>query len=295
MPNPFSFLAPRSGIALVIASLALPALAQSGSTPPPDGDWDVLRDPRRKLTIVSTAFDNGLGIALRCNDRSYEALLTGLPVAPAGETRPLRLAFRDNPLFDYTWSVATDPTVAVSGFPAPFARSVRQGGRLQIVVPNGAGDGRNLRYDLTLPVSGAAIDETLTACGRPLVDPRDAEIADIGASGLPGDMIWRRAPRPTFPTRTRYARGFAVVSCMSNPDGSLRDCVVETEHPQGGYFGEAALRSTGAARLKMTADEDAAVAARQVAFRVGFALRGYNPAPQTRSRIRPSESREADE
>ena len=286
-------------LALLLCAVALPVLAQdigaSGAAPAQDdGDWDVLRDPRKKLVMASTLFDNGLGIAVRCVDQSYEALLVGLPVAPEGETRPLRLAYGDKPMFDSTWNVAIEPTVAVSSYPAPFARSVREGGRMQIVVPNGAGDGRNLRYDLTLPASGAAIDETLAACGRPLDDPRDAELADIGASGLPGDMIWRRAPRPTYPTRSRYAKGFAVVSCLSNPDGSLRDCVIETEHPQGGHFGEATLRSIGTARLRMTADQDAPVAARQVGFRVTYRLEGYTEALRSPSRIRTPESREAD-
>lgn len=277
------------------ASLALLALlnttqAQDSAAGP---DWDVFRDTSKTMVMAYTDFDSGLGIAVRCVDQSYEALISGLPDI-AGDTRTLRLAFSDDELHDSTWNVAIDPTIAVSDRPAPFARNLREGGQLQIVVPGGAADGRNLRYVLTLPPSSAAIDETLTSCGRPLIDPRDAELEDIAANGLPASLSWDRAPRPRYPVPARYGKGFAVVTCLTNPDGSLRDCLIETEHPQDGAFGDSVLRSIRRARVRNTSQEGA-VPLQRISFRAAFRLEGYTEALRSPSRIRTPESGEASE
>lgn len=256
---------------LLACAVALPALAQDAGR-----DWDMLRDPGKKLTMAYTEFDTGLGIAARCVDESYEAIITGLP--PAGEdreTRELRIAFGDDELHGQRWNVAVNDTIAVSELPAPFARKLREGGRLRVMIPRAAEGGRNLLYDLTLPESAASIDETLTVCGRPTVDPRDVELAALPEGGLPLGLIWARRPTPTFPTGARYARGFAAVMCLTNPDGSLRDCTIESEHPQEAGFGDAALRATRRARVANTGNPDAAVPLGRILYRTNFILSGY--------------------
>jgi len=167
----------------------VPAMAQDATR-----DWDMHRNTRADSVLAYTVFDNGLGIAVRCIDGAYEALLSGLPAAPEGMTRTLGVAFGDDEMSMQRWSVATDDTIAVGERPAPFARQLREGGRLQILVPDGAGAGRNLRYDITLPASTTSIDETLTACQRPLVDPRDAELEALPDDGLPRSFQWARRP-----------------------------------------------------------------------------------------------------
>ena len=72
----------------LIVAVAQPAMAQQAR------DWDILRDPAQQMTMAYTPFDNGLGIAVRCVNRSYEALITGLPPTEY-ETRPLDVAFGD--------------------------------------------------------------------------------------------------------------------------------------------------------------------------------------------------------
>ena len=255
---------------LLACAVALPALAQDAAQ-----DWDMLRDPRKKLTIAYTLFNSGLGVATRCADGSYEALITGLPPAGEGETRELRLAFGDDELHAQRWNVAVDDTTAVSNLPAPFARKLREGGRLRILVPGGAGDGRNLMHDLALPASSTSIDETLTVCERPLTDPRDAELAGLPEDGLPANLTWRRRPRPGFPAPIRYGRGFATVLCLTSPDGSLRDCSVEAEHPRDGGFGDAALRATRRARVVNIDAPAAPVPLRRVLYRTNFILDGH--------------------
>ena len=70
-------------------AVALPALAQDTVA-----DWDVTRDPDRKLTVAFTAFDNGLAIGTRCLNNSFQVLINGLPPA-TGEIRTLKIAFED--------------------------------------------------------------------------------------------------------------------------------------------------------------------------------------------------------
>ncbi len=46
----------RPLVLLLVSGLALPALAQDAAR-----DWDMLRDPGKKLTMAYTQFNTGLG------------------------------------------------------------------------------------------------------------------------------------------------------------------------------------------------------------------------------------------
>jgi hypothetical protein len=255
----------RALVVLTVCAVALPALAQDAS-----GDWDISRDPAKKTVLAFTIFDNGLSVAFRCIDGSFAAVIAGLPPSRA-DRRMLELAFRDGKARPTMWSTTTDNSVVVGDFPAPLARQFRQGGSLRLTVPGGAADGRNLRYDVELPASGAAVDEALTACARPLVDPRDAELEAIGASGLTGGVAWDRAPSPRYPS-SRYASGFVVTTCLTTTDGRLRDCVVEMEHPHDGRFGKATLDSARRARVRNAEDRTRPVPVGRVSFRTFFRM-----------------------
>lgn len=259
----------RIVVALLGCALAGPGLAQEGAR-----DWDLLNDPGRKLVVAYIGFDNGLTLATRCADGGFETLVTGLPPAGRATRRPLRIAFGEEELVNSQWSVATQDTVAVADLPAPFARRMRAGGRLRILVPGGASDGRNLMYDLQLPASAAAVDHTLTACGRPVTDPRDAELDTLPDEGVPGNLAWAVRPTPTFPN-TRYARGFAVITCMTNPDGRLRDCTIESEYPRDGGFGDATLAAARRGRVENLAEPGGPVPAGQALYKVNFIVDGY--------------------
>lgn len=270
----------RTLTALIACAVALPALAQDAS-----GDWDLAQ--RGDLLVAYTQFDNGVSIATRCADGGFEAVIGGLPPAGRATSRPLKIAFGDGDLVERRWNVATDDTIAVSELPAPFARELREGGRLRILVPGGAEGGRNLMYDIVLPASSASIDQTLTTCNRPLVDPRDAELEALQEDGVPRNLAWAVRPRVAFPN-TRYARGFAVITCVNNPDGSLRDCAIESEHPRDGRFGEVTLASARRARLQNLADPGGPVPVGRVLFKTHFLMEGY----QTREDVeRQRESR----
>ena len=254
----------------IVWTMAPPVFAQSPQ------DWNLLRDDQKKIVVVATNFDNGIGVAVRCIDRSLEAFISGLPEIEA-DTRELRVRFPEHTR-DHTqmWTVATNSTIAISNFPAGFARNLREGGRLDIVVPGGAEGGRNLRYVLDLPASNAAIDETLTACNRPLIDPRDAEIEALPEGGLPVNIVWVSRPRPEYPTATNYVRGFASVMCLTNPNGSLRDCTAEAEYPRDSGFGDEAIKAARRARVGNADPSGGPVPLTSILYRTNFVLAGYD-------------------
>ncbi|MEQ7156633.1 MAG: hypothetical protein B7Z42_07785 [Brevundimonas sp. 12-68-7] len=255
----------RTLVAVALAAFASGVLAQETTD-----DWDATVDAERRLTAAQLEFSNGLGIAVRCVGGRYDALIGGLPPAAEGvETRVLTLRFGEDSPFEQRWNVTRNPNLAVSELPAPFARALRRGGSLQVMLPGAGEGGRNLRYVLDLPPSSAAIDRTLEACDRPLVDPRDAEIQPVDGS-LPEGIQWERPPQVEFPSRNRYESGFAVISCLTRPDGRLRECVVESEHPIDGGFGQATLASTEGARVRNAADRAGALPVRRIIYRTNF-------------------------
>jgi hypothetical protein len=269
-----------------LAAVALPAQAQEPSQaaaavamaqPEAEADWTLLRDQRQNSIIAYIPVTTGLMLAVRCTDGALDGVITGLPAHPRGQpTRALGLAFGTERMHQTRWSVTTDPTVAISDYPARFARSLKRGGQLKILIPGGAPDGRNLLHDLTLPASGSAIEQTLNACGRPLDDPRDDLLPDIGESGLPAGVRWAERPRISYPN-TFLAAGYAVVSCVAQTDGSLDDCQLESEQPPRSRFGAAALRAARDARIEVDPAPGTSALPRMISFRANFTDRSAAP------------------
>jgi hypothetical protein len=256
----------RALVLLTVSAIAFPASARAASD-----DWDIVRDPAKKSVLAFTSFDNGLSVGFRCVDGSFHAVITGLPPSQEGR-RMLELQFRDAESRPTMWTATTNASTVLGDLPAPLAREFRQGGSLGLTVPNGAADGRNLRYQVDLPASGAAVDEALTACGRPLVDPRDRDLEAIGATGLSGGLAWHRLPRPDFPFPPRYTEGFAVLTCMTTPTGTVRDCVVEMEHPHDGGFGRAAVKGAERSRIQNAGEPGQPVPVRRFSFLTNFRM-----------------------
>ena len=252
-------------VCALVLSVATTAQAQDVS-----GDWEVIRQPETKTVFAYVPMTSGLTIGFRCVDGAYGAIIAGLPAAgPDDQVRTLTISIRGETPRGSQWTVTTDPTAAIADYPAPLARALREGGAVTVVVPGGAGDGRNLRHDLTLPASTAAIDETLNACDRPLVDPRDARLPEITANGLSAGVNWKVPPRPRYPV-TRYSEGYAVVSCVVQPDGKVDDCLVESEFPLGAGFGSNALRALPRARIDSPGETLGQYAPRMIGFRVRY-------------------------
>ncbi|WP_396594547.1 hypothetical protein [Brevundimonas sp. R86498] len=257
------------------ALATLVALASAGGALAQDvtDDWEIVRQPEQKTVFAFVPMTTGLTIAFRCVDGNFGAVIAGLPeVRRREKTRTLRIRVGDEAISDTRWNVTTDRSVAIADYPAPLARELRAGGPVSITIPGGADDGRNLRHDLVLPASSVAIDETLAACNRPVVDPRDALLPEIEEGGLPAGVTWAQPPRPRYPA-TNYAQGYAVVSCAVRPEGSLGDCVVESEFPFDAGFGRNGLRSVGDARIASPGETPGQYAPRIIAFRINYLMR----------------------
>lgn len=269
---------PRALLVLTLA-LTTPALAQDAGD-----DWDLRRE--RDLTVADAIFDNGVGIGVRCQDGGFGVVIVGLPEASAGDRRTLSIGFGDREPYSQTWITSTNPRVAYAMRPAPFARRLREGGAMTLVVPDGAGPGRNLRYELDLPPSRAAIGSVMETCGVPAVDPRDALLSDGEADGsLPSDLTWARRPLPDFPSKAwsnRVGGGLAVISCLTQDDGRLDNCIVESEHPMGAGFGQEALRAVRRSRVRASAGDAGSIGRQYIIFSMSFATDGSAGSGSTR-------------
>lgn len=183
-------------IGLIVLVLPAPSHARQPEEPQ---DWILTRVEDRKATVATIDFTPGLDLVARCVDGVYDLFILDLPEAPRDAlTRELSVSIGEGGDVRTTvWTVGDDRTTAFSRIPAMVARQLANGGKLQIVVP-ASGDQRRTRYVLDLDPSSSALEETLAACGRPLVDPRRQEVEGNGQDGLPPGAAWARAPRPHF-------------------------------------------------------------------------------------------------
>lgn len=248
-------------------------------------DWTLTRVPDKNTVVATMDFTSGLALLARCQAGVYDLVVGGLPDAPANKpTRELAIQVGEDAEPDTTvWTVGSNPSVAFSRIPAIVARRLSEGGKLQVIVPADTPGGPRTRYVMDVDPSSQAIAETLTACGRPIVDAREERADQIegnGQDGLPPAVTWRTMPRPSFPesVRGRSPRlGYVTLSCVTEDDGGLTDCVTESEQPGGYNLGLAVQRSLPRARLKLT-DEAAAngrpLGGRLITFTVNFRMEG---------------------
>ncbi len=213
-------------LALIALSFltAGPAMAQD--------DWDLGRDPERKLTIAAVTYDN-FGVAVRCMDDVMSVVVSGLP--PGRGIRTIRHRIGDQPEATGRWVSAGEGSVAFSVWPAATAAYLSGGGRWVLEVPDGE---RLRRISAEIPASPAAIGEVFTACGRTLSSTsQDDEPDQEDFAGL----TWARVPEPEYPSRTDAGGGLAAVTCTVGARGALRNCRIESEFPDGAGFGRAAV------------------------------------------------------
>ncbi len=253
----------------LVTLIATPAMAQD--------DWDLGRDPERKLTIAAVTYDN-FGVAVRCMDGVLSLVVTGLPEGPG--IRTIRHRIGDQPEMNGRWVSAGDGGAAFSIWPAATAAYLAGGGQWVFEVPDGE---RVRRITADIPASPVAIGEVFTACGRTLSPTsRDDEPDGEDFAGL----RWVDVPIAEFPTRTDAAGGLAALTCTTDRRGNLRACRIESEFPDGAGFGRAA---TVAAHRRGTVGPPPGVAAdiegRVVSFMVRFNLSDDAPLPTAPTRI----------
>lgn len=228
-------------------------LGGSGQDVP--GDWTLVERPDEQVTAAALRFDGSLTLMVRCQGSELEAVIAGLPAADTRYSlRDLSYGFRDNPLSQRSWWTGGHPSTVFSDVPARTARQWRQGGQVQVRAQP-VGGGPATRYVLTIPPSTASVERVLTACGRPLTDPRDATTPD-NAPSVPSGFTWQQAPEPRYPARAlqRRIHGMATLSCAVSEDGRIDQCQIESERPGQQGFGEEALRAARGARLTKLGD-----------------------------------------
>ena len=219
----------RTVLLILAAMIATPAAAQD--------DWDLGRDPGRKLTVAAVNFDN-FGVAVRCVDDVMSVVVSGLPVERGA--RIIRHRIGDQPAMTESWVSAGDGSAAFSIWPAATAAYLSRGGRWVLEVPDGE---RIRRISADLPASPSAIGEVLAACGRTLTPTSEVDEPNQEEFGV---LRWIRMPDVSFPRRTGVdadieaeGAGLAALTCTVTARGALRACRVESEFPEGSGFGRA--------------------------------------------------------
>ncbi|MEW6537200.1 MAG: hypothetical protein AB1448_01250 [Pseudomonadota bacterium] len=267
-------------VALAALAAGAPVLAQESA--PQGEDWTLTSVPERKAVLATIDFTSGLAVAARCVDGVYDVLITGLPEAPRRDmSRELGTQAGDQQEpYTSVWTVGTRRSTAFSRIPAVVARDLAKGGKLQIIVPSTSG-GPRTRYVMDLDPSSTAIEQTLTACGRPMVDPREARAKEIdgnGQDGLPDTVQWQTMPRPVFPESVNGQsplEGYVVLSCVLTDAGQMTECEPESEQPAGYNLWRSVERSLPRGRLKLSDQAAAAglsLAGRMVRFSVNFKM-----------------------
>ncbi|MBU1346520.1 MAG: energy transducer TonB [Alphaproteobacteria bacterium] len=256
----------------------LTALSLAASATAQDADWEVI--DRGSTVAAAVSFDSGIAVVVRCDDESLETYIVGLATVPDKDDpdrRTIQYAFGDRPLRASTWQVSENGQTLFADLPAPLARRFRQGGDLQLQLA-GEESAPPRRYIVSLPPSRAAIDQVLSACGRPAIDPRDelrrSESSATLSQALPQGPSWARLPRPIYPNRALRdgLSGMAVLSCLTLDDGGLEDCRIEVERPAGKGFGPAAVRAAENAQLRSDEPYQHVLDSGLVNFTVRFSL-----------------------
>lgn len=212
-------------LAMLVATV--PAQAQD-----PADDWDFGADPSRDLALAAVTFDN-FGVAVRCVDDSFSVVLTGLPSGSGRRTLGWRVG--EDADQQTAWVSGRDSTTAFSIWPRSVATRLARGGRLEIAARDGE---TTRRYVVEVPASAQSVSRVFEACGLRLAAPETEAPTGESFAGL----RWTRTPTPSFPQRTASIQsGMAALNCTAQSDGSLRQCRIESEFPDGAGFGRAAV------------------------------------------------------
>jgi hypothetical protein len=253
-----------------VALAAVPALAQDSGD-----DWDFGRDETRNLSIAAVTFDN-FGVAVRCVNDRLSVVVSGLPSGSGRRT--LGWSMNGSPDISSPWVSARNSTSAFAVWPRSVATGLSQGGRLDVSITDGA---RVRRYAVDIPASREAVGRVFEACGQSLTAPTDAVPSGESFAGL----RWDRPPQPSFPNRSEsFEAGLAGVQCTVQADGSLRGCRAESEFPENGGFGRAAVLGAHRSGRVSPIVQGESLAGRTISFITNYGqLEGaYMEAPPSR-------------
>jgi len=253
-----------------MALAAVPALAQDAGE-----DWDFGRDESRDLSIAAVTFQN-FGVAVRCVNDRLSVVVSGLPSGSG--RRSLGWSLNGAPDTMSQWVSARSSTSAFAVWPRSVATQLSHGGRLNVSVADGA---RVRRYEVDIPASQQAVGRVFEACGQSLTAPTDIAPSGESFAGL----RWDRVPRPSLPNRSEsFEAGLAALQCTVQADGSLRACRAESEFPENGGFGRAAVLGAHRSGRVSSIIQGESIAGRKITFVTNYGqLEGnYMDAPPSR-------------
>ncbi len=232
--------------AAICALGASPTLAQQAAE-----DWDLTTNAEQQLTLATLDFGANI-LALRCRAGELDMLLTGVPVS-TGPTRKVQVSAGAIAAEDQVWIAQPGQPVLGADEPARLARQLRAGGDLDIRLDPEDPTDRSRRYRLTAPASVAAVDAVLTACGKPLDEPRDLLVRVNSGP----ETVWAERRPVDFPDNLDAINAVPAavrVSCIIGDDWALRDCRADMETAPGHGFGASAVEGATGSRLEPPAD-----------------------------------------
>lgn len=223
---------------ILIAAVGIGAAAQANAQT--SDDWDVSTDAGRRLTVASVEYESGALLRVQCQAGQLDVAISGLPASPA-DSRPYARSLPDGRLIQSYWTGAPATGTLLSGEPVRDARSFKAGGALKLA--SGADAHPPLSIDLDLPSQSNGIDQVLTACGRPLVDPRDMLIAV-------NDLMLEAPSLEISDKAARYSDIRIEISCVVAA-GRLAECQSDHETPTAPEAGEDTARLANGHRLRL--------------------------------------------
>ena len=259
-----------SAVAALCASLAMPASAQDNEAT----DWQLNLMPRQRATAAVAEFDNGLTLVTRCVNRVFDVTIDGLPEAN-DRARLLQISVGESVrMRSVAWTAGANKTSAFSRFPLALAHDLMRGGTIRIRMP--AQNGRpSTLYVMETEPSVAAIAETLTACDKPLMDPRNERVIEETLADLPFDVEWARLPIPSPDAVARienFQSTHVTVSCLTANEGRLTDCRIESAHPFNAIINRLVLDAARRGRLRHKTTGEPVSAGREISYAVPISI-----------------------
>lgn len=221
-------------IAAVVLGFAGPVTAQTTD------DWDVSTDPGRGLTVASVEYSSGAILRVQCHAGQLDVGISGLRASPS-DSRPYSRTLPDGGLIQSYWTGSSSTGTLLSAQPIRDARSFKAGGALKLAWGTDAHP--PLSIDLDLPSQSTGIDQVLTACGRPLVDPRDRRMAV-------NDLMLEGPKLEISDKAARYGDIQVEISCVVTA-GRLAECQSDHESPTAPEVGEDTARLADGYQLRL--------------------------------------------
>lgn len=218
-------LAVAGAVALILGG----APASAAQTP----SWNTVQDAPGGMNASVAEWPSGVQILSRCSDGVFSLMFAAVHDGPAAQTH---YRLNGGEWERVHWDPAQRSRLFFSRTPARMARKFSAGGALELRFSSD--EARPVLYQLDLPSDGEALRSVVSACGLPLVDPRDdlSIVDNVDWLSRPSGRDFERH----YPLQGG-GHGATSVLCIVRRSGSLDDCELTYETPPAFDFGHATL------------------------------------------------------